>query len=45
MLAYLANTLIFVIVGVAITEKAFEEVQAMDVLFVIIDYFGVTIIR
>ncbi len=45
MLAYLANTLIFVIVGVAITEKAFEELGSIDILYIIIDYLGVTVIR
>ena len=45
MMAYLANTLVFVIVGVAITEKAFEKFDGIDTLYIIIDYIGVIIIR
>ena len=45
MMAYLANTLIFMIVGVAITETAFQNMVAMDTLYIFIDYVGVTVIR
>ena len=45
MLSYLANTLIFAFVGVAITEKAFKNLEGIDILYIIIDYIGVIIIR
>ena len=45
MLAYLANTLIFILVGVAIMERAFSDVTFIDMFYITIDYFGITVIR
>lgn len=44
-LAYLANTLIFLLVGVAIMEKAFDVIETLDWLYILVDYFGVFVIR
>jgi len=44
-LAYLANTLIFLLVGVAIMEKAFDVIETLDWLYILVDYFGVVVIR
>lgn len=44
-LAYLANTLIFFIVGVAIMEKAFDVIEEIDWLFILVDYCGIFVIR
>ena len=45
MMAYLANTTIFVLVGVVIGERAFDHVEASDWFFLMTLYFGVTVIR
>ena len=45
MLAYLANTLIFLLVGVAIMERAFEMIEELDWLYILIDYLGIFVIR
>ena len=45
MLAYLANTLIFIMVGVVIMEKAVSEIDLKDGFLIIVDYMGVTVIR
>lgn len=45
MLAYLANTLIFIMVGVVITEKALNELDTYDGFLIIVDYLGLTVIR
>ena len=44
-LSYLANTLIFILVGVVISQRAFQDVQSRDWIFVITLYFGSMIIR
>ena len=45
MLGYLANTLIFVLVGVVIAQRAFSGVEATDWIFMAVLYFGIVIIR
>ncbi|XP_028411372.1 sodium/hydrogen exchanger 10-like isoform X2 [Dendronephthya gigantea] len=45
MLAYLANTLIFIMVGVVITEKALSEIDLRDGFLIIVDYLGICVIR
>ncbi|XP_030844648.1 sperm-specific sodium proton exchanger isoform X1 [Strongylocentrotus purpuratus] len=45
MLAYLANTLIFMMVGVVVTQKALVAVDKMDWFYLIILYLAITIIR
>ncbi|XP_077865611.1 sperm-specific sodium:proton exchanger-like [Saccoglossus kowalevskii] len=45
MLAYLANTLIFVLVGVVIVERAWHDVDPIDCFYIITLYIGVNIIR
>lgn len=45
MLGYLANTLIFVLVGVVIAQKAFSDVEGTDWIFMIVLYFGIVVIR
>jgi NhaP-type Na+/H+ or K+/H+ antiporter len=45
MLAYLANTLIFIMVGVVIMEKALSEIDLRDGFLIIVDYFGICVIR
>lgn len=45
MLAYLANTLIFIMVGVVITEKALSEIDLKDGFLIIVDYLGICVIR
>ena len=45
MLAYLANTLIFILVGVVITEKAISDVTTNDWILLIALYFALNIIR
>ena len=45
MLAYLANTLIFIMVGVVIMEKALNSLNEYDLFLLVVDYFGVTVIR
>jgi sodium/hydrogen exchanger 10/11 len=44
-LAYLANTVIFVLVGVVISERAFDHVEGQDWFNLIALYFGLTVIR
>eukprot|EP01135_Chromosphaera_perkinsii_P010654 Nk52_evm54s2192 gene=Nk52_evmTU54s2192 len=45
MMAYLANTLIFLIVGIIISEKAFKDISGIDVMYLFALYFGVNVIR
>lgn len=45
MLAYLANTLIFTMVGVVIVEKSLSTLETYDIFLIIVDYFGITVIR
>ena len=45
MLAYLANTLIFIMVGVVIMEKALSEIDYKDGFLIIVDYLGICVIR
>lgn len=45
MLAYLANTLIFIMVGVVIMEKALHSLDENDLFLLVVDYFGITVIR
>lgn len=45
MLAYLANTLIFIMVGVVIMEKALNSLNEYDLFLMVVDYFGITVIR
>lgn len=44
-LGYLANTLIFIIVGVVISQRAFQDVENKDWIFVISLYLGIMVIR
>lgn len=44
-LAYLANTLIFLLVGIAIMEKAFLAFSPIDIFYIIVDYVLLFIIR
>ena len=41
----MANTLIFIMVGVVIMEKAVSEFDLNDGFLIIVDYMGVTVIR
>ena len=45
MLSYLANTLIFILVGVVISQRAFSGVEDIDWIFLATLYFGITVIR
>ena len=45
MLSYLANTVIFVLVGMVISQRAFAGVEGTDWIFLCVLYFGVMIIR
>ncbi|XP_070552787.1 sperm-specific sodium:proton exchanger-like [Ptychodera flava] len=45
MLAYLANTLIFVLVGVVIVELAMSNVESSDWFYILATYMGINIIR
>jgi sodium/hydrogen exchanger 10/11 len=45
MLAYLANTLIFTMVGVVIMEKSISSLESNDLFLIIVDYLGITVIR
>lgn len=45
MLAYLANTLIFIMVGVVIMEKALNSLNEYDLFLLVVDYLGITVIR
>lgn len=44
-LGYFANTLIFTIVGVVISQRAFEGVEPRDWMFLASLYFGIIVIR
>ena len=45
MLGYLANTLIFILVGVVIAQKAFSGVEDIDWFFMVALYIGIMVIR
>ena len=45
MMAYLGNTVIFLLVGVVISERAFTHVGPQDWFYLIALYFGLTVIR
>ncbi|XP_068761684.1 sperm-specific sodium:proton exchanger-like [Montipora capricornis] len=45
MLAYLANTLIFIMVGVVIMEKALNSLDEYDLFLLVVGYFGISVIR
>lgn len=45
MLGYLANTLIFILVGVVIAQQAFSDVETIDWIYVIALYIGIMVIR
>ena len=45
MLAYLANTLIFMLVGLVITKHAMANVDPIDWFYVFALYIGINIIR
>uniref|UniRef100_W5M3J2 Solute carrier family 9 member C1 n=1 Tax=Lepisosteus oculatus TaxID=7918 RepID=W5M3J2_LEPOC len=45
MLTYLANTLIFIIVGVVIAEKSFQHLSINDLFYIFVLYFALYIIR
>lgn len=44
-LAYLANTIIFLLVGIAIMEEAFSALQLIDAFYIFIDYILLFVIR
>ncbi|XP_071121113.1 sperm-specific sodium:proton exchanger-like isoform X2 [Mytilus edulis] len=44
-LAYIANTLIFIIVGMVISEKAIFEIHGLDWFYMFSLYFGIFVIR
>ncbi|XP_041365876.1 sodium/hydrogen exchanger 10-like isoform X2 [Gigantopelta aegis] len=45
MLAYLANTLIFILVGVVISDRALFKVHGVDWFYLVALYFGINVIR
>ena len=45
MLAYLANTLIFIMVGVVVVEKSLDTLEGADAFLILVDYLGITVIR
>ncbi|XP_013420708.1 sodium/hydrogen exchanger 10 [Lingula anatina] len=45
MMAYLANTLIFILVGVVITERSLSHAVGKDWFYMIALYFGIIVIR
>ena len=45
MLAYLANTLIFILVGVVISEQAVQALHDNDWFYILALYIGITVIR
>ena len=45
MMGYLANTVIFILVGEVITEDAFDDVTGKDVIYLISVYVGIMVIR
>ncbi|XP_075692983.1 sperm-specific sodium:proton exchanger-like isoform X2 [Rhinoderma darwinii] len=44
-LTFLANTLIFLFVGVVIATKTFEHTMATDIFYVVVLYIGLNVIR
>lgn len=45
MLAYLANTLIFIIVGIVITERSVSFIEKNDLFLILITYIAITVFR
>lgn len=45
MLGYLANTMIFILVGVVIAQRAFSGVDGRDWMFLFALYIGIMVIR
>ncbi|XP_078585490.1 sperm-specific sodium:proton exchanger-like isoform X2 [Branchiostoma floridae x Branchiostoma japonicum] len=45
MMAYLANTVIFILVGVMIMEKSIHMIEGGDWFYIITLYFGINVIR
>ncbi len=45
MLSYLANTMIFILVGVVISLRAFSGVSGTDWMYLFVLYIGITVIR
>ena len=45
MLGYLANTLIFILVGVVISQQAFSDVESLGWMYLIVLYFTLIVIR
>ncbi|XP_048585520.1 sodium/hydrogen exchanger 10 isoform X2 [Nematostella vectensis] len=45
MLAYLANTLIFIMAGVVIVEQTLHSFEPFDAFLLVVDYLGITVIR
>ena len=45
MLGYLANTMIFILVGVVIAQQAFSGVEGRDWMFLFALYIGIMVIR
>ncbi len=45
MLSYLVNTLIFILVGLVIAHRAFSQVESIDWVYLVVLYFGSTVIR
>ena len=45
MLGYLANTLIFILVGVVIAQQAFSGVESLGWMYLIVLYFTLIVVR
>lgn len=45
MLSYLANTVIFLIVGIQISLQAFQSIEPIDIFYLIALYMGITVVR
>lgn len=45
MLGYLANTLIFILVGVLIAQQAFFGIEALGWMYLVVVYLTLTVIR
>lgn len=45
MLSYLANTLIFIIVGIVITERSVSFIEKNDLFLILITYIAITVFR
>ncbi|CAH1258973.1 SLC9C1 [Branchiostoma lanceolatum] len=45
MMAYLANTVIFILVGIMIMEKSIHMIEGNDWFYIITLYFGINVIR